>query len=51
VAYEATDGTTVVGKDRFFHAPRTGRYHVGVDLYGKVGDLLIASEDGKIVAF
>ena len=59
VAFRATDGTTVGNRSRAFMAQRTSkkkgktikRYHVGIDLYAKRGDPVVACEDGVIVNF
>jgi peptidoglycan hydrolase-like protein with peptidoglycan-binding domain len=58
VSYKAVDGT-IVGKGRMFLANREGkrdnkvvpRWHVGVDLFANVGDVVVACGDGKIVGF
>ena len=59
VAFRATDGTTVGNRSRAFMSKRTSkkkgkiikRYHVGIDLYAKHGDPVVACEDGVIVNF
>jgi|WetSurMetagenome_2_1015567.scaffolds.fasta_scaffold49346_3 murein DD-endopeptidase MepM/ murein hydrolase activator NlpD len=53
VSYFAEDSTIVGSKDRRFLALRSEgkRYHVGVDLYGNVGDPVVACTDGRIVNF
>lgn len=54
VNYLATDGTYVGGNaSRRFLADRSSgaRYHVGIDLYGNLGDPVVAIEDGRIVNF
>jgi len=59
VSYKTIDGT-IVGRDgRMFLANRTGkrdgkivpRWHVGVDLFANVGDVVVACEKGTIVGF
>lgn len=51
VAYRAEDGTRHDPWLRRFLAPRSQgkRYHVGVDLFGNEGDVVIACEPGTIV--
>jgi murein DD-endopeptidase MepM/ murein hydrolase activator NlpD len=53
VSYAAEDSTIVGSRDRRFLALRSEgkRYHVGVDLYGNVGDHVVACADGRIVNF
>jgi murein DD-endopeptidase MepM/ murein hydrolase activator NlpD len=51
IAYKAQSGRIYGLGGRRFLAPRSGgqRYHVGIDLWGEAGDLIVACEDGKIV--
>lgn len=50
VAYRGVSGTNYGRPGRRFLADRSdGRYHVGVDLWGEAGDIIVACEDGKIV--
>lgn len=53
VSYQAEDGRFIGNRSRRFLADRSGgtRYHVGIDLYGRPGDPVIAIEDGKILSF
>lgn len=53
VSYTAEDSTIVGSRDRRFLALRSEgrRYHVGIDLYGNVGDPVVACADGEIVNF
>lgn len=50
VAYRGVSGKIYGRAGRRFLADRTdGRYHVGVDLWGEAGDVIVACEDGEIV--
>lgn len=51
VAYIDTDGNNHGKSDRRFLAMRKNgtRYHAGVDLWGNPGEVIVASESGKIV--
>ena len=50
VAYKGVNGVTYGMNGRRFLADRSpDRFHVGVDLWGNDGDLIVACEDGKIV--
>ena len=54
VNYKATDGTDVGTRTgRQFLATRNSglRWHVGLDLFGRDGDKVVACEDGKIVSY
>ena len=47
VSYKTASGQIVGNSSRRFMVSRAGgdRYHVGVDLYGNAGDLILAMED------
>ena len=50
IAYIGQSGGIHGRNGRHFLASRkAGRYHVGIDLWGEPGDLILACEDGKIV--
>jgi murein DD-endopeptidase MepM/ murein hydrolase activator NlpD len=50
VAYRGVSGKIYGRTGRRFLADRAGgRYHVGVDLWGEAGDIIVACEDGEIV--
>ncbi len=50
VAYLGVSGKVYGRPGRRFLADRSdGRYHVGVDLWGEAGDVIVACEDGEIV--
>ncbi|MGK7925659.1 MAG: transglycosylase SLT domain-containing protein [Spirulina sp.] len=50
IAYQGQTGTIYGSRGRHFTAHRSGnRYHVGIDLWGEAGDLIVACEDGKIL--
>lgn len=50
VAYLGRSGVVHGRGGRRFLATRSqGRYHVGVDLWGEAGDVIVACEDGEIV--
>jgi len=51
VAYKGQSGRIYGSAGRRFLAPRSRgqRYHVGIDLWGEAGDMVVACEDGKIV--
>jgi N-acetylmuramoyl-L-alanine amidase CwlA/murein DD-endopeptidase MepM/ murein hydrolase activator NlpD len=50
VAYQGVSGKIYGRTGRRFLADRAdGRYHVGVDLWGAAGDIIVACEDGEIV--
>ncbi|MCI0389315.1 MAG: hypothetical protein MOB07_11210 [Acidobacteria bacterium] len=59
VSYKASDGTIIGSSGRMFLANRTGkrdnkdvpRWHVGVDLFANVADVVVACEKGTIVGF
>lgn len=53
VSYETAAGTIIGGFARRFLAERANgtRHHVGVDLYCREGDEVVACADGRIVAF
>ncbi len=53
VSYLTTDGAWIGRRMRSFGADRSGgrRYHIGVDLFGRFGDPVVAIEDGRIVRF
>jgi hypothetical protein len=60
VSYKASNGSIEGMPGRMFMANRTGkrgkatgvpRWHVGVDLFAKRGDVVVACEDGTIVGF
>lgn len=50
VAYRGDSGAIYGRSGRRFLADRpNGRYHVGVDLWGEAGDIIVACEDGIVV--
>ncbi|MGD8931928.1 MAG: M23 family metallopeptidase, partial [Chromatiales bacterium] len=53
VSYRTLSGTWLGRQGRSFGANRSSgtRYHVGVDLFGRFGDSVVAIEDGRIVRF
>ena len=53
VSYRTTAGVWIGRQSRSFGADRSGgsRYHVGIDLFGRFGDSVVAIEDGRIVGF
>ncbi|MCP4345012.1 MAG: peptidoglycan DD-metalloendopeptidase family protein [Desulfobacterales bacterium] len=52
IAYQGESGKIYGQSGRRFLASRYGgRYHAGVDLWGKAGDLIVACEDGQIVNY
>lgn len=59
VSYVTADGRTVGGAGRVFMAQRQGtrdgqtrpRWHVGLDLFARSGDTVVACEGGRIVEF
>lgn len=51
VAYQDTKGKIYGRPGRRFLADRPkGRYHVGVDLWGEAGDIIVACENGTLVS-
>lgn len=50
VSYEDVEGTIHGNASRRFAAYRKGRHHVGMDLYGRSGDLVLAMADGVVTA-
>jgi murein DD-endopeptidase MepM/ murein hydrolase activator NlpD len=53
VAYQAIDGSFVGNPGRAFKGGREGgaRYHVGIDLFARLGDPVVACEAGTVVNF
>jgi len=53
VSYRTAAGAWMGRQGRSFGANRSGgtRYHIGVDLFGRFGDSVVAIEDGRIVRF
>ncbi|MBT8342962.1 MAG: M23 family metallopeptidase [Desulfatitalea sp.] len=53
VSYRTVDGAWIGRPARSFGANRSGggRYHIGIDLFGRFGDPVVAIEDGRIVRF
>jgi hypothetical protein len=53
VCHQTTSGSIVGGNARHFFADRSGgaRHHVGVDVFCREGDVVVACADGKIVNF
>ncbi len=59
VSYKASDGSIKGQPGRMFLGNREGRgdkagvprWHVGVDLFANIGDVIVACEDGTIVEF
>lgn len=53
VSYRTVAGAWIGRRARSFGANRSGgtRYHIGVDLFGRFGDPVVAIEDGRIVRF
>lgn len=49
VAYTDVDGDVHGNWARRFGAPRDGRKHAGIDLYGRNGDPIVAIADGTVV--
>lgn len=49
VSYEDVNGVFHGNWARRFGAPRDGRRHAGIDLFGRAGDVVRATEDGTIV--
>lgn len=49
ISYRTKEGEIIGNGARRFMADRGAKFHAGIDLYGRPGDLIVAMEDGVIV--